>query len=744
MFGNMGSEARSAMLRDSLRILGRRRRLLLIPWAAIVVIGLLIAFLQPAVYESSVVLMLESPPPQPDGTGAFNAGAQVDLMSEQARRATFLRNVITASGIRTDPATRAWALRYASRYPGSGENQDVEAFLNDFLREAIDIARGKGSTFRVQVTDPDRVRARKLAEAVANQFVLSSRATQVEEFEKIQQFSAGQEQVFGARLAESEGRLEAFRRSLHPATVVGTAVHEGNVRWARTMLQQAQLEADDLGRRESALRKQLAGRLSDKDLDALTGGPASDIIDEVVTLQRQLASTTLRDSASSTLAGLRLSVVRKQDNLSTFFNIGAKKALPTLPQSARDLVVYCCMAQADLAGVEARRDWLDQQVARYEHAVAMTPDQASQLQRLNQEVETNRKIHDAYAKQSSEAQISQAFESGRLSGRFAILEHAKWPRWPARPNRPFILLIAILGGGLIGAGIVIVTEHHDESVKNPQEVESLLGLSVMGTLPRVGEMESRRRRPGPFANVFGAAREQKDIGLLQRLKGENPLASEFRRVALKLARTRGRPLPHTLAVTSATRGEGKSTTAAGLAITLARELRQNVLVVDFDLRNPGLHRALGLPSSSWGLAQILAERNFDERFVRTTSLPHLDFLPAGRSDRPVDELIEGERVEWFVREAESRYPIVILDCAANLVAPDALLIGRAVEGVLFVVMAGSTVRKAAENGVRVQVDWRDNIVGVLINDAGEVMRQGYGPDTAGDSHRRDVLAGGGS
>jgi len=218
----------------------------------------------------------------------------------------------------------------------------------------------------------------------------------------------------------------------------------------------------------------------------------------------------------------------------------------------------------------------------------------------------------------------------------------------------------------------------------------------------------------------------RDHGLLHRLKVESPLGLEFRRTHLKLSRLRGREMPRSLLVTSSTRGEGKTTTTACLAITLARELRQKVLLVDFDLRSPALHRALGLPSSSWGLAQMLNHRHFDERFIRATVLPDLEFLPAGRSERPASELVDNESCEWFVREAMQRYPMVIFDCPPNLAVPDPLILGRMVDGVIYVIKAGTTIRKAAEYGVRVQRESRENVLGVLVNDSGEVLPHYYG------------------
>jgi capsular exopolysaccharide synthesis family protein len=263
-------------------------------------------------------------------------------------------------------------------------------------------------------------------------------------------------------------------------------------------------------------------------------------------------------------------------------------------------------------------------------------------------------------------------------------------------------------------------------VRNADEVESLLGLPVLGAVPRVAELERARRRPRTPGAVATGVPTPRDHGLLHRLKVESPLGLEFRRIYLKLAKGLGRPMPRTLVVTSATRGEGKTTTTACLAITLAREMRQKVLLVDFDLRSPALHRALGLPTSSWGLAQMLNQRLFDERFVRSTVLPHLEFLPAGKSERPAAELVDSESVEWFIKEASARYALVILDAPPNLAVPDPLILGRAVDGVLYVIKAGSTVRKAAEYGVKVQRESRDNLIGVLINDSGEILPHYYG------------------
>ena len=719
-------EGRPVDLRELARIIWRRRSLLLLPWSVAVLGGVAGAFLLPPVYESSVVLTLERSQSLPGNLGDMVRGpgpeAQADMMREQARSSLFLRSVIIATDLRNDPAARALARKSAGRYRGLSGDELVETFLTDQLRQAITVRSGKGDVFQITVADRDPDHSLKLVRAVSQQFVASSKAAQLEAVRQTQEFSGEQQRVYKAKLEESEGRLEAFRRSVLTSSLSGAAVDVGNVVRARSLLEQTQIEADDLRQRMGVLRQQTAGQVSAADVRAMTTPEVSGLTSQMAVLERQFASATLGDPSGNAAGGYRLSVVRRHAELATALAAAAPR---TVSPGVRDLMVEARLAQADLVGVEARRDWLSREVSTYDRRVVMGPDQELQMQRLTQEVESNRAYFNTFLQQSSAAQIAEAFENAKLSGRFVIIEPARRPLAPARPNRPVLIVLAILAGGLIGAGTVMVVELHDESVKNADEVESLLGLPVLGALPRVAELEARRRRPGS-AGGAGAVPGDREHGMLHRLKVESALGLEFRRIFLKLARTRGRQLPHTLLMTSATRGEGKTTTAACLAITMARELRQKVLLVDFDLRSPSLHRALGLPRSSWGLAQILAQRHFDERFVRATVHPNLEFLPAGKSDRPAAELIESDVVEWFVKEAAGRYPMVIIDCAPNLAVPDPLILGRAVDGVLYVVKAGSTIRKAAEHGVRVQREAKDNVLGVLINDSGEILPHYYG------------------
>lgn len=718
---------------ELLRLLWRRKWLFLLPWLTAIAIGAAAAFLLRPVYVSSTTLLLDRGQSLPGAMGGNAMGPsdveqQADIMREQVESSLFLKSVISATGVKEDRATRSWALKSASKYPGLSQNEQVEAFLVDYLRDAVTVKKSKGKLFEVTVADYDRDRARRLCESVANQFVASSKARQLEAVREQQDFSIEQLQVYKRAMMEAESRLEAAKRSALTSTISGSAVTPVNVALAQSLLEQASTESEDQRQRVAGLRAQFPGKLRDNDPAQLTTPLTSSLAGQLSELQVQLGRAMLNEASMSGGSSVRASLARKTVELESAYSDVAARVLPSLSADSRDLAVRYRIAQADLAAREAWHTWLGTQISSYQREAEMAPNRDMDISHLQAEADQARSLYSAFQQQSAAAQIAEAFQQAKLSGHFIIMEPASRPNAPDKPNRPLLLMLGFVIGGIVGVGLALVAEQGDQSIKSVEEVEELLGLSVLGTVPRVEELERSRHRSRAAAPAAGGAAlpAPRDQGLIQRLRLESPLGLEFKRLYLNLAHSRGRSLPRTLLVTSATRGEGKTTTSACLGITLAREHRQRTLLVDFDLRSPALHRALGMPGSSWGLAQMLGQRQFDERFVRQTSLPTLDFLAAGRSEVPPAELLDSASVEWFLAEALKRYSLVVIDSAPNLAVPDSLILGRAVEGVLYVVKAGAILRKAAEHGVKVQRDARDNLLGILLNDSGEFLPSYYG------------------
>ncbi|MEO5618475.1 MAG: Wzz/FepE/Etk N-terminal domain-containing protein, partial [Candidatus Eisenbacteria bacterium] len=406
----IGSTApRPIELQELLRMAARRRWLLLGPWLAALVCGVAAAFLLKPVYFSSTTLFLERPQ-QLSGPlggmvgGSDNTDQQAEILRDQVQSSLFLRTVITAAGLRTDPVTRAWALRAGGLIPGVTEDESVETFLVDYLRRAIIIRRQKGDIFVVTVGDYTAARARRVAVSVADQFVLSSKAAQLEAVRATQEFSTEQQQIYRRQLQESEARLESARRSSMASTLSGGVVTGANLITARTLADQSQSEMEEQRQRLVRLRGQFPPEVRDNDPSQLTSVAAGRLAAQIAGLERQLANTQLTSTVGTGGDGggaARLDLSRKVGELEAELSANAARALPSMSGETRDLLVRYRLAQADYEARKSRHDFLRGEISGYERRVVSAPDQDMTIARLQQQVDSDRALFNSFLQQSA-------------------------------------------------------------------------------------------------------------------------------------------------------------------------------------------------------------------------------------------------------------------------------------------------------------------------------------------------------
>jgi protein-tyrosine kinase len=192
----------------------------------------------------------------------------------------------------------------------------------------------------------------------------------------------------------------------------------------------------------------------------------------------------------------------------------------------------------------------------------------------------------------------------------------------------------------------------------------------------------------------------------------NPAAVEqYRRLAAVLHHAQNDTGLRVVMVTSALPGEGKTLTAANLALTLSESYQRRVLLIDADLRRPSVHQLFALPSLS-GLTDGL--RSVEDRKLTLVEVsPRLTVLPAGRPDPDPMSVLTSSRMKYVLDEARQKFDWVIVDTPPVGLMPDAHLLAAMVDGALLIVGAGMsphrTVAKAAD------VIGRDRIVGVVLN-----------------------------
>jgi capsular exopolysaccharide synthesis family protein len=167
-------------------------------------------------------------------------------------------------------------------------------------------------------------------------------------------------------------------------------------------------------------------------------------------------------------------------------------------------------------------------------------------------------------------------------------------------------------------------------------------------------------------------------------------------------------------VTSASPAEGKSTTAAYLAIAHA-EQGKKTLLIDGDLRRPSVHRKFGFTANAGLSTVLLGEVEWEQVLVKTESVPDLDILPAGPPSRRASDLVRSEISELLERMAQD-YDLVIVDAPPLLGFAEALQMSTCVDGVLVVARAGETNRKAISSVVTALNRLRVNVLGLVINE----------------------------
>jgi exopolysaccharide/PEP-CTERM locus tyrosine autokinase len=189
-----------------------------------------------------------------------------------------------------------------------------------------------------------------------------------------------------------------------------------------------------------------------------------------------------------------------------------------------------------------------------------------------------------------------------------------------------------------------------------------------------------------------------------------------------LMRTRDQGF-NTIMVTSAVEGEGKTLTAINLAVSIARDVQQTVLLVDTDLRNPRVHTLLGCPEAK-GLSDYLIRDVPIPELLLNPGVAKMVVLPAGNRLSGSTDILGSPKMERLVQELKNRYGdrYVIFDCPPLLTVPDSLVFSSYVDGIILVVEAGRTSKEEIRNSIEL-LDGK-NILGLVMN-RGESAREYY-------------------
>lgn len=540
----------------------------------------------------------------------------------------------------------------------------------------------------VTYTDPDSVLARDVPNALVTLFIASRQNAMQSQARNAVTFLKGELDTTATRLRAAENALRSYREReqlYEPSTQASSEVQ---------YVMKLAGERNTLDAERSALASLMAGIHAEQTQPRsesaaspyrrLLGFPpilatpsAGQLLNALATVENQRAALLMRRKAAD--PDVQTLDARLHDLERQIENLGNTYA-QSLEQQARAI---------------------DSTLTSYTAVLATIPAREIEYARLARQASVYDDIDTLLQTKLQEAEIAASATDGGAR----IVDYAGFTDEPVRPNVPVIAAATAILGLIAAFMAVFVREFMDRAVHTRDEVASLTGVPVLGLIPHL-----RSSRAAPV-----------DARLVSRKDQRSPVAEAFRTLRTNLTFAGADRSARTLAVVSPMPGDGRSTTAANFAITLAQQgLR--VLLVDADLRHGTLHDVFKVPRAPGFSDTLTGEGVAPERAIHAIDVGlangagGLQLLPAGALPTNPAELLGSARCRSMLEQLSAEYDMVLFDTPPMNLVTDAVVLASAAAAVVVVARAGSTMPEALAYSMEQLGNVHAPVVGTILND----------------------------
>jgi polysaccharide biosynthesis transport protein len=620
----------------------------------------------------------------------------------------------TQYGVRADLDGVTFTVRIPPR------NREAELWLLprevaiDYLAESLQvIPRGNTNAVSVRYTSTDPYYAQRVVNAAVEVFRDQNARAARQQAELRRKFLEQQLQRNEIQLTAAQEAFGAFQ-----------AREEVYSSRERLLAQEQELVALTMRREElDSEHRMFTGLLAQ--FAQTAPGERADVLRTLLA-----ASGIATNSIVSQLYSERASLESEIDRLTT----GALGSTPDHPdvQRLRSLIestearlIAALMSQ--VLAVGARVAALDSLRERTAAGMRRLPEAHTGELRLTQQLAALGRIQDKLTAELHEARMAETVEMGQVE----IVYLAPLPTLPLRSRRTRTLAIGLVLGVIFGSSGALGRETLDTSIRRREELEKALRVPGLAIIPRIAPANGRPHRsswlvPLEHRNLTPVERRHEDVASGGNGGDSGFAASEaYRMLRANMIFSQGAQTLKRVVIASALPGEGKTTTAANLAVTFARQ-GTRVLLIDFNPYSPRLHSVLKA-SREPGLYEALLGHMEPEDAVRPTAVLNLYLLAAGSADISPDCLVSEEKLATTLDRLSQAFDLVIIDTPPVLTTADAAVLARMADGVIVVVRAGGTDRSVAQHAAHQLTTAGARIIGAVLNDPdGKAER--YGED----------------
>ena len=359
---------------------------------------------------------------------------------------------------------------------------------------------------------------------------------------------------------------------------------------------------------------------------------------------------------------------------------------------------------------------------------------------LKIEIENKSALLEVLLKRQSETEFSAQLKEVGTSNVW-IVDQAAIPTSPTSPNRKLNILLALILGLLGGAGCAVLVEYFSGVVKNSRDVARITGLPTLGFIPLLvrkdpGETTKKkekkrsrtsgRTRGDGWLTVADTARAGNRESLIELISLTEPgsvQAENYRSIRTTLFVSSAPGKLKSFVITSPLAQEGKTSTAANLAITLAQAGKKTILV-EADLRKPRLDKLFGMPNGP-GLTSYVSGQADLPSVIEATDIPDLYVILSGPIPSQPVELLGSNRMDEAIAQLRKTFDYVLFDAPPLLLVSDAVALGPMIDAVILVVREGATPLSALKMAKQKLDTHHLKCFGVILNGISAYGQEGY-------------------